>query len=139
MRLGEAVEAVSKFYPVGAVAFYNKQKPDPWEAECLKMESEITEAIKNGDTEAEIRVCVTWVKELKNLANEFKKRNIMPDKMDDRDAFYLADDERVRRWHSVKDKECYGCQTKQKVKIKYSKRAPDEPVIICEACMLGDY
>ncbi len=97
MKLHEAIDAVSKFYIVGAVAFYDQLKPNPWQQICDDMDNGIID-------------CDQYVFGLKNLCDQYlKMRTNQPKDMTNSDAFYLADEDRVKKWHSTIHRLCIQC------------------------------
>ncbi len=134
MRLYQAIEEVSKFYVVGAVAFFDKLNPNPWQRVCDEFEEGVAAAIKRQDLTQEAAHCRVYVNRLRGLCDQFKKLGQVPADMTDQDAYYLADESRARRWQSVKDKRCVVCDIKGKLVIRKSAENPEEVELVCGTC-----
>lgn len=134
MKLHHAIEEVSKFYIPGAVGFYDQLKPNPWQQACDDLDAEIIKAIKINDNSAEEIACKLFVERLRNLCDNFKRIQTLPSDLSVKDAFYIADVDKVKRWQSVRDKTCISCSGKEKLKLRASKSNPNEVEIICAKC-----
>lgn len=133
MKLYEAQEKISKEYVVGAIAFYDKLAPNPWQAAVDQMDA----AILSGDFE---RIEVTadhYCSTICGLITQFKKMNQAPSAMTIRDAFQIAEPRRVAGLQSIRDRACAKCFARgtKEAPLKISQIPNSKEVeLLCAQC-----
>lgn len=151
MKLHQTIAEISKFYAPGAVQFYEQIKPNPWQNACDELDRSLVEKTQDEHT-----ICMLFVHKLKNLCEQFGKMNTKPQALSAADAFYLADEQKFKRWTSQREKRCIVCDRKAgpvefgfrewpiteenngpvKLHLRKVKESETEVELICDLCDL---
>lgn len=130
MTISEALEKVAKAYTPGVAAHYEKTTPDPWQRTHDDLEQLVflkDDAILQAGLDRFVRECVRLIEVFQSVASP-------PKKMSPADAFYIGDEEQVRKWHSRMQKHCIRCESKSELMLISDPGDPLGALIVCKEC-----
>lgn len=129
MLIHEALEEVSRFYSPGCANHYGRMKPDPWQS----AHDELERQIGGADNESIGMASELFVRKCKVLVQRFEKETGGGFEMTKQDAFHMSPD-RVRRYQSIRFKQCVSCGTEENLKAERAKDNPGDVWLICPGC-----
>lgn len=127
----QALTLVSKAYIPGVSAFYDKMTPDPWQAAHDRLDS----MLDVTDSHILSSACQTFADDCLSLIESFKRLNLPQHRITPADAFHIGDEMRLNEITSRREKCCYLCESKEKLKIVHSPHDELSAVLICESCL----
>jgi hypothetical protein len=129
--LFDANTQVSKFYVPGAYAYYAKFPDNPWRAAEEKVEkvflSSLDAGVLTAAAEAFVRTC-------SDLVDQFKRMSKPPRPLTVGDAFYAGGEDRLSKWNSTREKECWRCGTRTALQMAMDPGDGKTVVLTCAAC-----
>lgn len=129
MTISEALEEVSRIYPPGCAKYFERMRPDPWQA----AHDELERNIKGADEETIDISCELFVRKCKTLVKRFETESGATIESTPQDAFHMGPD-RLRRHQSIRFKQCVECGCETGLKIERNKEDPSEVWLICAGC-----
>jgi len=131
MKASEALKEVSKHYVPGVVAFYEKMNPDPWFDAHERLNESL---LKDKSEEGQSVACKIFVDACVDLIDGYKSRYPGGAKLSDLDAFFIGDEDRVRKLQSQKYRECAECESKKDLVLVRDKEDVNLVYILCKNC-----
>lgn len=118
MQLSNVLERISKIYVLGAVEFYAKANPNPWQQAHDDLEGQI---LLHRDSPRYFDLMQTayqkFQKEIKKLLDAYRSfagaTRVEPSASD---CFMIADENKVKRLYALADNACAQCGTKENVR-----------------------
>lgn len=128
MKMTDALEVVSKMYIPGAVAHYDRMKPNPWQ----KAHDEFEGMILHSSGELREMACSRFIDKIRILLDRYKKNLIDIPDVSPVDAFILGDVDRVKRFQSRKNHCCFVCESTLNISLISNDKA--QVAVVCAPC-----
>lgn len=130
MKIHEALRRIEEIYIPGCVAYYESLERDLWQEAHNEFES----GLGSGNDSVAEMLCDNFVKKIEQLVLNYKKQKLNISTLTHKDAFYLQDVDKLKKWESIVYKYCFKCMGKKSLSARTTKTEPPLAYLICDKC-----
>lgn len=130
MSFSQVLQDISNQYEIGCVDYYNEQNPNPWQ----DAHDELSKAVAFGDSSILELAIDRYKRKIFNLIIKYKNANSEKRELNIRDAFVLADQEKVDKRLSIELKQCYACK-ESSADLHVMRDSRDNIYLRCSKCI----
>jgi len=130
MNISQAIESLNKIYTPGVLAFYQNFPNDPWQ----KAHDDLNAVVQLQNLTLTSLACENFLKTCVELVQQFKNNQIPTKGISPQDAFNIGTEDRLKKWKSIKFKQCYLCENKNNLALISNPNDRTSALFICKNC-----